>query len=206
MAQRPVFRNLAELSSIHLRQAVEIFAASFYEPLSFISPQVEVIADILEHSFIPEYHFVALLNGNVVGVMSFSTATGRSHQFSREQLIAKLGLFRGSIVFFRLRGVLGHPLELTDYQCYIDSVATDTAFRGAGISTELQRYVLRKLPYREFLLEVAETNFKAIRMYEELGFVVGERKPQRSFWKPAYEGGKIALKKTMKTRTQTESN
>ena len=199
MAQRPVFRNLAELSRIHLRQAVEIFAASFYEPLSFISPRIEVIADILEHTFVPEHHYVALLDGNVVGVVSFSTARGRSHTFSRDRMVEKLGLFRGSIAFFRLRGVLERPLELSDTQCYIDSVATDTAFRGMGISTELQRYLLRKLPYKEYLLEVAETNFKAIRMYEELGFTVGERRAQRSFWKPASEGGKISLKKVIRT-------
>ena len=195
MAQKTIFKNLADLGSIHLRQSVEIFAASFYEPLSFISSNVDVIADILEHSFIPKNHYVALLDGNVVSVVSFSTAQGRSHRFQHESLVDKLGFIRGTIVFFRLRGVLERPMNLTGEQCYIDSVATDTAFRGMGISTELQRYVLKKLPYQEFLLEVAEANFKAIRAYEELGFTVAERKPQHSFWKPNSDGGKLALTK-----------
>lgn len=198
MGKKPVFKNLAELNQIHIRQAVEIFVASFYEPLSFISSDVDVIADILEHSFIPSNHYVALLDGNVVSVVSFSTAKGRSHRFHHENLVEKLGFLRGSIAFFRLRGVLERPLELVDTQCYIDSVATDTAFRGMGISTELQRYVLRTLPYNEFLLEVAETNFKAIRVYEELGFTVEQRKAHRSFWKPNSEGGKLSLRKTIR--------
>lgn len=200
MAKKPVFKNLAELSQFHLRQSVEIFAASFFEPLSFISSNVDTIADILEHSFVPSNHYVAMLDGNVVSVVSYSTARGRSHQFHHDQLVEKLGFVRGSIAFFRLRGVLERPLDLEESQCYIDSVATDTAFRGMGISTELQRYVLRKLPYREFLLEVAETNFRAIRIYEELGFTVEQRKAQRSFWKPNSEGGKLALRKVVSAK------
>lgn len=200
MAAQPVIRNLAELSKEHLRQAVEIFVVSFYDPLSFISPKVEVIADILEHSFVPSHHYVALLDGNVVGVVSYSTADGRSHAFNREQLASQLGMIKGNVIYFRLRGVLGTPLALSETQCYIDSVATDTAFRGMGISKKLQRYVLEKLPYREFLLEVAESNFRALRMYEELGFAIVERKPQRSFWKPQSQGGKVSLKKVMQRR------
>ncbi|WP_422479655.1 GNAT family N-acetyltransferase [Pleomorphochaeta sp. DL1XJH-081] len=199
MVKKPMIKNLADLSQTHLRQAVEIFAASFYEPLSFISPDVDVIADILQHSFVPSNHFVALLDGNVVSVVSFSTTAGRSHRFQHDHLVDKLGFVRGTIVFFRLRGVLEKPLDLDESQCYIDSVATDTAFRGMGVSSELQRYLLRRLPYKEFLLEVAESNFKAIRMYEELGFTVEERKAQRSFWKPNSEGGKLSLRKQVVT-------
>ena len=197
MAGKPVFMNLAELESTHLRQAVEIFIASFYEPLSFISSNLDIIAEVLEHSFVPENHYVALLDGNVVGVVSISTAASRSHKFQREVLVSRLGFLRGNVAFFRLRGALERPLDLTDSQCYIDSVTTDTAFRGMGISTAMQQYLLSNLPYREFLLEVAEMNFKAIRMYEEFGFKIDQRKQQRSFWKPNSEGGKIAMRKVI---------
>lgn len=197
MAGKPVFKNLAELESIHLRQAVEIYAASFYEPLSFISGDLDVIADILEESFVPKNHYVALLDGNVVGVISLSDSRNRSQHIRRDLLVSRLGVVRGTIAFFRLRGVLGQPLDLNEYQCYIDSVATDSAFRGMGISKAMQRYLLQTLPYKEYLLEVAEMNFRAIRMYEELGFIVERRKPQRSFWKPSSEGGKLALRKVV---------
>ena len=197
MAEQPVFRNLAELGKTHFRQAVEIFAASFYEPLSFISTDLDVLADVLEHSFVPKNHYVALLDGNVVGVVSISTAKGRSHKFQREALVSRLGFVRGHVAFFRLRGVLERPLDLSESQCYIDSAATDTAFRGMGISSAMQRYLLRNLPYSEYLLEVAEMNFRAIRMYEDLGFKIDQRTPQRSFWKPNSEGGKIAMRKVI---------
>jgi ribosomal protein S18 acetylase RimI-like enzyme len=40
-------------------------------------------------------------------------------------------------------------------------------------------------------------NFRAIRMYEDLGFKIDQRTPQRSFWKPNSEGGKIAMRKVI---------
>ena len=200
MAGKPVFMNLAELDQIHLRQAVEIYAASFYEPLSFISVDLDIIADILEQSFVPKNHYVALLDGNVVGVISLSDSKGRSQHIRRDALTARLGLLRGSIAFFRLRAVLGQPLDLSEYQCYIDSVATDTAFRGMGISKAMQRYLLQTLPYKEYLLEVAEMNSRAIRDFAELGFIVERRKPQRSFWKPSSEGGKVSMRKVVSSK------
>ncbi len=197
MAGEPVFRNLAELESIHLRQAVEIYAATFYEPLSFISNDLDLIADVLEHAFVRDRHYVALLDGNVVAVVSISDAQGRPQRYRREFLTRRLGLLKGSLAYFRLRGVFGQPINLEQQQCYIDYVVTDSAFRGMGIASELQRHLFGVLPYKEYLLEVAEMNFRAIRMYEELGFSVENRKPQRSFWKPNLEGGKLSMRRIM---------
>lgn len=92
MAKKPVFKNLAELNQFHVRKSVEIFAASFFEPLSFISSNVDTIADILEHSFVPSNHYVAILDGNVVSVVSYSTAQSRSHQFHHDQLVRSWAL------------------------------------------------------------------------------------------------------------------
>ena len=47
---------------------------------------------------------------------------------------------------------------------------------------------------------VAEINFRAIRMYEELVFIVERRKPQRSFWKPSSEGGKVSMRKVVSSK------
>ncbi|MDD2296672.1 MAG: GNAT family N-acetyltransferase [Sphaerochaetaceae bacterium] len=197
MAIKLVFKNLSELEPVHKRQAVEIFAASFFEPLSFISSNLDIIADVLEHSLVADHHYVALLHGNVVSIVSISNANGRSHKFQRDPLVSQLGFFRGTIAFFRLRGVLERPLELQESQCFIELVATDSAFRGLGISTALQRYLFTNLPYRQYFLEVAEMNFNAIRIYEKLGFIVEERTPQRSFWKPKTKGGKVTLRKML---------
>ncbi|MFA5468660.1 MAG: GNAT family N-acetyltransferase [Sphaerochaetaceae bacterium] len=195
MAERLEFKNLAELEKIHLRQAVEIFADSFYETFTFISADLDEIVEVLEHSFISSHHYVALLDNNVVGVVAFSTSQGRAHKFKREVLFSKLGFIKGSVAYRRLNNVLGQPLKLKSSQCYIDSVATDTAFRGLGISKELQKYLFATLPYKEYLLEVAKLNFRAIKLYRELGFEKAEIGDIKAVWKPVGEGEKIAMYK-----------
>ena len=199
MAPMPVFKNLAELEAVHVRQSVEIFAAGFFEPLPFISSNVDVIANVLEHSLVLDNHYVAVLDDNVVGVVSISNAKSRAYNFQRDILIAQLGFMRGRLAFRRLRNALLQELHLKESQCYIDLVTTDSAFRGLGISTEMQRYLFNNLPYAEYLLEVAEMNFNAIRVYEELGFIIEERKPEKSFWKSNSMGGKLAMRKVHMT-------
>lgn len=193
MIEKLVFNNLAELTAVHIHQTAEIFAASFLDAFSFISHNVDAVADAIEHSFLLEHFYVALLEDNVVGIAAFSTAKERAHRFRRDVLVSHWGLIRGSIAYFRLRDMLERPLNLKEHQCYIESVATDSAYRGMGISTQLQLHLLHTLPYSEFFLEVAETNFNAIRLFEKLGFSICQRDEQRSFLKPASQEGKVVM-------------
>jgi ribosomal protein S18 acetylase RimI-like enzyme len=180
MAGKLIIKNLAELDESQVRQAVEIFAASFYELLSFISPEIEVIADTLEHSFLLEHYYAGLLDDNVVGIVACSTHTERAHRFNRVQLIKKSGLIKGNLAYVRLRKHFENLKGLRPHQCCIEWVATDSAYRGKGVSRKMQQYLLEELPYEEYVLEVANTNYSAIRLYEKLGFVVYERKTQKN--------------------------
>jgi len=179
MAGKLVIRNLAELDEGQRRQAVEIFAASFYEPLAFLSSEIEKIADTLEHAFIHNHFCAGLLEGNVVGIVACSTREERSHRFNRMELVRHLGPLRGTLAYMQLRKVYEKPLQLQPHQCCIEWVATDSAYRGKGISRRIQQYLLEELPYEEFVLQVMNTNYSAIRLYEKLGFTIYDRKPNR---------------------------
>jgi ribosomal protein S18 acetylase RimI-like enzyme len=56
-------------------------------------------------------------------------------------------------------------------------VATAAAHRGKGVSFDLLKYIHETMPYSEYILEVADTNASAIRLYEKLGYVEFTRKP-----------------------------
>ncbi len=180
MAGKLIIKSLNELDESQVRQAVEIFAASFYELLSFISPEIEVIADTLEHSFLLEHYYAGLLDGNVVGIVACSTHLERAHRFNRAHLIDKKGFIKGNLAYFRLRKYFEDSKDLKPHQCCIEWVATDSAYRGKGVSRKMQQYLLEELPYEEYVLEVASTNYNAIRLYEKLGFVVYGRKTQKN--------------------------
>ncbi len=193
MALSPSFRNLGELESIHLRQAVEIYAAAFYDALQFLSTDLDTIADLLEQLFVPQNHYVALLGGNVVSVVAYSTFNSRSIAIKRNKVVKHLGPVKGLYSYFRLYRALGKKLNLHIEQLYIDSVVTDSAYRGMGIALELQKHVIDNLPFKEIHLEVAQMNFKAIRIYEKMGFKIDQHLKERSFWKPNSEGGKLVM-------------
>ncbi len=44
-------------------------------------------------------------------------------------------------------------------------------FRGKGLAASLLEYIHTHCPYKSFVLEVADTNGPAVRLYQKLGYV-----------------------------------
>lgn len=193
-------KSLAELETTHRRQAVGIFVDSYYQKLSFLSTETEKLIDVLEHSFVPEQYYAGLMDETVVGIIACSTGTSRSHRFDRKQFVKYLGLLRGLLGYRRLWETLQKPLDLASHQCYIESVATDTAFRGKGIATMIQEYLLRELPYKEYLLEVEQSNKAAVKLYQRLGFTVIPKEMQPAAWNAQRKTQMILMRKCIDTQ------
>ena len=197
MARDLIIKNLAELGEEHAKQAVEIYVDSFYERLSFFSSDPDVIADALQNAFLRNHCYVGLLNDNVVGLVAYSTRDERAYHFDRNALVRHLGLVKGSLACIRLRNELEQPLDILEHQCYIESVATDAAYRGKGISTKLQKHLFEILPYEEYIIEINDANFNVIRLYEKLGFSLCDRKPHRLPRKWDGSDGRVCMKKAV---------
>jgi ribosomal protein S18 acetylase RimI-like enzyme len=58
-------------------------------------------------------------------------------------------------------------------------VATVPEARGKGIATEMMKFILNERSYDEYILEVADTNHTAKKIYEKLGFKEFERKKEK---------------------------
>jgi len=63
-----------------------------------------------------------------------------------------------------------YPFELSSQTGSIEFVATAPEHRGKGAAFGLLEHVMDAMPYTEYVLEVADTNISAIRLYEKLGF------------------------------------
>lgn len=72
------------------------------------------------------------------------------------------------------------PLDFTDETAYIECVATSEDARGKGVCTALFKHVMQELSYREYVLDVADTNMNAIRLYKKLGFEEFMRKLEKN--------------------------
>ncbi|MFA7671599.1 MAG: GNAT family N-acetyltransferase, partial [Sphaerochaetaceae bacterium] len=163
--------------------------------LSFISKDFNKIADVLQTVFNPKNHFVVLHQENVVSVISFSDYKSNSLTIDKAKIISILGEVKGRVSVVKLNKALKDLTPLREGQCYIETVVTDSAYRGMGFSFDLQRHLFRTLNYKEYFLEVSELNFKAIRMYEKLGFAIIQQKKERSFWKPLNKDSKVIMSK-----------
>lgn len=52
----------------------------------------------------------------------------------------------------------------------VEFVATSTEYRSKGVASSIINHIFETTPYNEYVLEVADTNEKAVRLYEKLGF------------------------------------
>lgn len=169
--------SLAELDGRMLNQTVQLFVEGFFKQAAdLMKVGLQPCADAFKHSFIKEHYYVALQDGNVLGLLAVSSRKGRSHAFNKSILQQEFGFWKGSLVLYFLKKELEKPIYLNPEQCYIESVTTSEKARGQGVATALIQYLFEHLEYKEFLLEVVDTNVSAFRLYERLGFTVFKRK------------------------------
>ncbi|SES03248.1 Acetyltransferase (GNAT) family protein [Gracilibacillus ureilyticus] len=70
-------------------------------------------------------------------------------------------------------------METGDKFASIEFVATSSAFRGKGVATAIMSYLLTLHEYDYYILEVADTNTNAVKLYEKLGFMEFKRVKQK---------------------------
>lgn len=171
-------KNLAELDESYLEHAVRLFVKSFLQETGYLASfDTSVLVRAIKHSFLKDHYYAALQDDQVMGIVALSTSRGgRSHVLNPKQLRSELGPIKGQMIHAILRNELEKPMVLTDRQCYVESVTTAQEARGKGVATRLMRHLFDTLDYDEYILEVVDTNVKAIQLYERLGFAIFERK------------------------------
>lgn|GEM_PF-156595 len=147
-----------------------VFVDGYYNELRLISKNKEKLILIFKNSFVKEVFYVALMDGNVAGILACSNNKLRAIHLNKEDIIANLGFIKGNFVFFLIEKEFHTPISYDDSTAYIESVATITEARGKGVATRLLEHVYSKLPYQEFRLTVKDSNKAAISIYKKLGF------------------------------------
>jgi ribosomal protein S18 acetylase RimI-like enzyme len=89
-------------------------------------------------------------------------------------LIKYLGLIRGLLAYFMLKKFFNKnpksPVEIDDRTGSIEFVATSKKYRNQGIASSIMNYIFSQNKYDKYILEVADTNEKAVNLYQKLGF------------------------------------
>jgi len=167
------FLNVTKLSYDPRPKMGEIFAEGFYSHgLKAISKDKDKLANALAHSFILDKFYVAIENDEILG-MAACTSGKAPIKLDKKVLIQKLGFIIGRIAFFALnKFMINHtyPFEIPTTTGVVEFVATAPDHRGKGVASKLITHIMEVNQKDDYLLEVADSNDSAIRVYEKLGF------------------------------------
>lgn len=60
----------------------------------------------------------------------------------------------------------------------MEFVATAAEHRGKGVASAIIEHIVKVTPFSAYILEVADTNLAAVKLYEKLGFKEFMRTPE----------------------------
>ena len=176
-----VFAPVNKLSFDPSPQLGLLFAEGFYEWLHYFSKDKARLGAAFAPAFRLGTFFVAVAPGNRVVSMVGCPDGEPALVLHRPDFVATLGQLRGRIAYRVLKRHLidnaRYPFPIEPGMGSIEYVVADPAVRGQGITGRLIEYVMRQRPYSIYMLEVAGTNTRAVRLYERLGFREFLRKP-----------------------------
>ena len=153
-------------------QMSHMFVEGFYPWIKHISKDREKLTEVFTHIFNLERFYIAIKNRHVTAMAACSSGT-TPVELCRNEFVRVLGQMRGNISYWRLQRHMMHnsiPFTLSPKTGVIEFVSTAPKYRNQGIGYALLSNIMTTLPYDAYMLEVAENNATAFRLYDRLGF------------------------------------
>lgn len=163
-----------EVSSNHIRNEISsIFVDGFYEWIKFFSKDKDVLKKAFAYMFNLDAFYIAIIDEAVAGFASISNDRVKNISLNRKQLQKHLGFFMGFFAYKVLRKEFEdkkYPFTITSDMQPIEFVATSSNHQRCGVASKIIQYIFEHDPHTLFVLEVADTNSKAVALYKKLGF------------------------------------
>jgi ribosomal protein S18 acetylase RimI-like enzyme len=167
------FLRAGALSTDPRMQISAVFVEGFYQWLCYFSKDKEKLTRALAHMFDLSRFFVAIEGEAIAAITAYTDGKTPPIHLRGKELRRHLGILRGQIALVMLRENLQnheYPFEVAAGTGSIEFVATAPNYRGKGIAADLIEHVMEECGCREYVLEVADTNEGALRLYERMGF------------------------------------
>jgi len=149
-----------------------IFVEGFYSWINRFNKDKEQLKAMFAHVFNLDQFYVAV-EGRIIAAMTACTRSSSPISLRREVFVEKLGLICGTITYLRIKRNMvrnSYPFNLSPQTGSIEFVACAPEFQQMGITRELILYTMEANPYNAYVLEVADTNVFAVRLYTRLGY------------------------------------
>ena len=151
--------------------AVDLYDEAFGEKLSLAVRNREDRKKLFTRGLALNYAIGAVSQNGLLGIAGFHAAEGSlTGAISYRDLVSQLGFFKGNraAVVFSLYERKPKPGELV-----MDGIAVRSDARGMGVGStlldEIRKYAIQH-GYNRVRLDVIDTNPKAQKLYERLGF------------------------------------
>lgn len=165
---------LASTLDNNARAAIsDIFVDGFYQWLKYFSKDKQKLSRAFAHMFNFDVFYVATLDGNIAGIAALNDGTSSTVKLNKKEIQKHLGFFMGWFAYKMLKHEFmdkQYPFDMTPGVGYVEFVATAPAYRGKGAATAIIEHFFSLPQFSEYILEVADTNENAVRLYEKLGF------------------------------------
>ena len=151
----------------------KIFVDGLYQWLRFFSKDKNKLQKAFTHMFNLDVFYVAVIDGGIAGMAACTDGKAASVHLQRKELKKHLGFLMGTITYYILKNQFEqkpYPFEIERGVGAVEFVATSNEFRGQGVATAMMKHIIDSSPYDEYVLEVADTNTIAVRLYEKLGY------------------------------------
>jgi ribosomal protein S18 acetylase RimI-like enzyme len=163
-------KNLNE----NIREKIsELFVEAFGKDLRSISKDKNKLVKAFSHMFVLDYFYLGIIDGEIAGMMVCADKDHYCIDHNKRILTKSLGLLKGLLANMILTKYLNkhpkYPIEIDGKTGSIEFVATNKKYRKMGIATAIMEHFSLKL-YKEYILEVADTNEKAFNLYRKLGY------------------------------------
>jgi len=159
-------------------QLSRIFVEGFYPWIKHFSRDKEQLIAAFSHTFDLRCFYIAMENDEIAA-MAACTDGNAPVFLDRKIFIQTMGVLRGCYTYYVLGRYIrnsGYPFKLSRTTGSIEYVATAEAYQGRGIAQGLLTHIINTEVYTAYVLEFADTNTTAFRLYERLGFKEIDRK------------------------------
>ncbi|WP_224768245.1 GNAT family N-acetyltransferase [Metabacillus idriensis] len=164
-------KRASELEENTKKKMSEIFVDGFGKDLTFFSKDKEKLVKDLEHTFVDDAFYCALIDGEMAGITACTNGKVSSVYLNNKELRKHLGLYKGTLAGLFLKPEFEKPpIETGNNIASVEFVATASKYRGNGVATAIMNYIFSFPHYDQYVLEVADTNTGALKLYEKLGY------------------------------------
>ncbi|MEI8132663.1 MAG: GNAT family N-acetyltransferase [Leptolinea sp.] len=159
----------------YLEEAARIFYQAFrlkVHKIELFPKDADQAVRIITNSLIPGQILLAIFDDKPVGVLGIEDDHGRFMEFDLAELTKEFGFVGGFYRFLWLK-FIGLIEKRPRHTLRVEAIAVSENVRGKGIGTRLLESVItraRAEGYDAVALEVVDTNPRARRLYESMGF------------------------------------